>query len=867
MDDVKALREALMRERQIRAAAEQMLEQKSHELYTLNLHLQTAKENLEKKVESQTAQLAALNELAKRLLRQEDLDDVLWTIVEDTISRLGLEDCVIYLVDENREYLVQRAAYGDKQTGERQIFQPIKIKLGQGVVGKVALTGKALLVNDTREIPDYIVDDAVRLSELAVPIIADEEVIGVIDSEHPLENYYTEEHVAAFTTIAGFVSSKVKNAMLKEHQTLIETELRLQEEKYRNIIANMNLGLLEVDLEETILYANNSFCDISGYSLPELIGAKATELMLKDGDQSIMEEKKAARMQGISDFYEIKVCNKAGENRWWLISGAPQYDSGGRLTGSIGIHLDITAQKHMERELEEAKGKAEASAQAKEDFLANMSHEIRTPLNAITGMIRELSKGDFHEDQRRNIQNAESASQHLLSIVNNILDLSKIEEGELHIDEHPFSLRKTISQTVNILQVEAERKGLDLSTQLDPKIGGLYIGDAPRIRQILLNLVGNAIKFTDNGSVSIRCDLETDHGSRHELSIHVVDTGCGMSKAFMDRVFQKFSQEKNEAHTHTKGSGLGMMVTHKLVDMMNGTIHVRSEQNIGTQVHILLSLPLACESEYDKEYLKEDKGKFGNAKILLVEDNEMNRLVVRNTLADYDIQLIECKDGLEAIEYLENEQVDVILMDLNMPRMNGMEATRMIREKLKLHTPVIALTANAFKKEVERCLKNGMNDYITKPFEEQTLIHILRKYLLQTNLNLNPSAVPNGRIPAIKKHLYDLRKLEEMSRGNQEFVDHMIRLFIGRTPGELKSLQERMEQEDFEGIYAIAHKIKPSIDHLCITALYQPIRELEKLARYKTDPDEIRKLIATVCTILNQVVEELEDIANTPSIV
>ena len=298
-----------------------------------------------------------------------------------------------------------------------------------------------------------------------------------------------------------------------------ENKLRVQEEKFRNIITNMNLGLLEVDINENIQFANQSFIDISGYELDEIMGKNPIDIFVFGDNKEIVSSKEELRRNGKSDIYQIPVKNKRGELKWWAISGAPNYDDKGNLIGSIGIHLDITEQKQLELDLEDEKIKAQEASKAKEVFLANMSHEIRTPLNAIIGFLRELEKLKPSEIQKKYLENSTLASKHLLSIINNILDISKIEAGEMVLENTDFELDKTIQNVITILEPKATQKGIKIQLINDFSIAKALLGDAVRIEQILFNLIGNALKFTQKGSITIQCELIKEHKNYQEICI------------------------------------------------------------------------------------------------------------------------------------------------------------------------------------------------------------------------------------------------------------------------------------------------------------------------------------------------------------
>ncbi len=364
-----------------------------------------------------------------------------------------------------------------------------------------------------------------------------------------------------------------------------EDLLRSQEEKFRNIIAHMNLGLLEVDHQENILFANQSFCDISGYEVEELVGRNTDLFVLGERDKNLLQAKGELRTQGISDGYELEVRNRQGEQRWWFVSGAPNYRDTGELVGSIGIHLDITKQKQLESELAIAKDRAEEASVAKEAFLANMSHEIRTPLNAIIGMIRELSREEVSPKQQTYLNHTDTAARHLLSIVNSILDLSKIEAGELELDEQAFSLEAVIGNLKSILSVKARKKNIDLGFAVSDRVWPAYLGDSARIRQILINLLDNAIKFTLEGSVRLRVEVLEENLTAQRIRIAITDTGIGMDKDYLGQLFSKFSQAEKSTSRRFGGTGLGMSIAKQILEMMGGTITVESDKGEGNAVY------------------------------------------------------------------------------------------------------------------------------------------------------------------------------------------------------------------------------------------------------------------------------------------
>jgi len=639
---------------------------------------------------------------------------------------------------------------------------------------------------------------------------------------------------------------------------LAEQAISIREEKYRNILANMNLGLLEVDINESILYANQSFCEMSGYALDEMIGLEAKTLFPTSAASPVLDQKNALRRKGISDAYELTVKNKNGEERWWLISGAPSYNDSGELMGSIGIHLDITERKKLELELNEARNVAEQSVKAKEAFLANMSHEIRTPMNAIIGMGRQLEKTEMQQQQRFFLNTITTAADHLLVVINDILDISKIEAGKLELESLGFDPSEVLKHVTRIMQPRAEEKGLEMQLNIDENIAPVLIGDPHRINQVLLNMISNAVKFTEKGGVTLSCRLRKKIKQKQVLEFSIRDTGIGISEEYLDHVFEKFTQEDRTTARKYGGTGLGMAITRELVELMQGQINIFSKKDIGTE--ILISLPFTVGSADDMPETQKDftdstslKGK----KILLAEDNEVNRLVATTVLNNYGVIITEVKNGAEAVKALKKGSYDLVLMDVQMPVMNGIEATEAIRKELKLTLPIIALTANTIKGDSEKCLAAGMNSFVSKPFEENDLINAIA-----TSLNLE-AGTPEPKVEAVEAEnpnapLYTLTKLEVISRGDKKFIDRMMALFIEQAEQVITEMQTAIKTDDIAGIKKVSHKIKPMIDSLEINQLTDTIRELEHLPEQGFDKAAVTAQIKKVETVLTNVTSAMK---------
>jgi PAS domain S-box-containing protein len=518
---------------------------------------------------------------------------------------------------------------------------------------------------------------------------------------------------------------------------------------------------------------------------------------------------------------------------------------------------DISQLKENEQQLREAKIRAEASDKAKEEFIANMSHEIRTPLHAITGLSKILTKSNMSAEDLKLVSHIAQSGDHLHSLINNVLDFTKITAGEFKLNISTFSFRHVVKQLQSILFSIADEKGLKLDFNVSDQIHELLIGDETRLRQALLNLLSNSLKFTEIGKVSLTARQVEDNENSQLLEIIISDTGIGMSEGFIGKIFDKFSQEDSSLGRKYGGTGLGMAITKGLVDLMQGTITVDSQKDKGTTfvIHIPFEKNL---QKIDKEARdKTAKNKLNHIKVLVVEDNDINLLVASTLLEFYGITVFEAKNGKEAIEHPNLRDVELILMDLQMPVMDGFAATIYLRKNLKLETPIVALTANALKTEIERCFELGMNDYVLKPYNENQLMDAITK-----NLNLF------AELEHIEKHeekpsdeLYNLDMLRKLSAGSNEFMNKIIAMFLEQIPDSVSNLKAAFEAGDYETTKSIAHRIKATYIQFGIKILEQDIFLLNYFdVSADDDIEKCKSAVRNLVEITAKVVESLAKI-------
>ena len=682
-------------------------------------------------------------------------------------------------------------------------------------------------------------------------------------------SYQTEDGAVVFTGLMLDINEKKTTEEL----------LRRNEEKYRGIITNMNLGILELDMNGKIHFVNQRFCEMSGYKNGELLGKNASRIFGNEDNNELLRSRNISWKTRMAELFELPVRDKENRQKWWLISGSPQLNEQGELIGSIAIHLDITGQKLLEKELTEAKQQAEESSRSKELFLANMSHEIRTPMNGILGMSRQLQKTELNIKQRIYLDTINSAAEILLVVINDILDISKIEAGKLILEKIGFRMQDVLDRVIRVMQYKTEEKGLRLILLLDEAIHPVLQGDPYRLSQVLLNLLSNAVKFTEKGTVTIECLVTGQFSHLQTVCIKVTDTGIGMEAEFLDQLFLKFSQEDESVARKYGGTGLGMSISKQLVELMGGHISVSSQKGKGTE--IILDIPFDLGDERDLPRHDDatiDASILMGKRILLVEDNEINRFVAISILSGYGAVVHEALNGVEAIEMLEADKgYDLILMDVQMPVMDGLEATRIIRRDIDVKIPVIALTASAIKGESDQCTDAGMDGYVSKPFAEEELIKMIAHFLgpeleagaveipVVTARSADPEVIAPVQGPGdmeqtsgLETPLYNLDKLWSVGRGDKHFIQKVVKLFMESVPPAVGEMKGALAGRDLATIYSLAHRIKPILDDMQIKGGAAGIREIERLASENDSSIVLEELIAGLETTIDKVVAKFE---------
>jgi PAS domain S-box-containing protein len=537
---------------------------------------------------------------------------------------------------------------------------------------------------------------------------------------------------------------------------------------------------------------------MSGFSIEELFGKDGGEMLLDDFEKERMKVRNDSRSEGEADVYELRVLNKNKETRYWLVSAAPLLGDDGDVHGSIGIHWDITEMKQLEFELIEARYKAEESSKAKAMFLANMSHEIRTPLNGIVGMAEQLAQSQLDADQRYFVDIMRSASSTLLSIINDVLDISKIESGKFSIETTAFNLNETVRRTLS---------NLSLDIELMDDRGIMHLGDPHRLSQVLFNIVGNAMKFTQAGYVRVISHLARGENDICFVSFSIEDTGVGMDIAYLTKVFEAFSQEDASITRKFGGSGLGLSIARSIVQIMGGTIQIESEKGKGTRVNIRIPMRISNEkTKQDIVEMTDLQKSLKGLRILAVEDNELNRMVLQVILKKCEVVVTIAHNGQEAIDLIQQQEFDMVLMDVQMPIVDGLEATKYMRDELKLTTPIIGLSANAMREEVEICKQAGMNDYLVKPYSERALVEVMKKWSAELEAQ-------ETRIDWVEEtEVLDLSVLKQYVGNDIQVLKDVVSGYLEHLPPQLDRLELALVGADILALRHELHQLKASME-------------------------------------------------------
>ena len=483
-------------------------------------------------------------------------------------------------------------------------------------------------------------------------------------------------------------------------------------------------------------------------------------------------------------------------------------------------------QQRMIAALNASEKKSKDLANMQEQFLANMSHEIRTPMNSILGFTNLLKRTQLNPMQREYIQNIHSSGENLLTLVNDILDLSKIESGMMQLEETRFSLRSMISSVGAMFIEKIKERDLKFDVYIDKEVPDILSGDAVRLTQILVNLISNAVKFTDKGGISIHVQLLSALENNVRIRICVKDTGIGIPHEKQAAVFERFQQAEAATTRRFGGTGLGLSIVRQLVDLLGGEITLKSDVGEGTEFRVELPYKLPDLAQMYSEALaeQEEQVPLQKIKVLIAEDNLMNQQLIKHLMKSWSLDHNIVSTGAEAIETLKKNDYSIVLMDIQMPEMDGYTATSVIRNELKSDVPIIAMTAHAMIGEKEKCLQLGMNDYVSKPIKETVLYNIIARHAQHIPENLSTT---NENIPGSKA--INLNYLHQLSGNDKNFENEILKQFSTQAPEELSQLKNCIDQNNFDGVRRWAHTLKSTVGYIGLADELHPyLEQIEK---------------------------------------
>jgi len=618
---------------------------------------------------------------------------------------------------------------------------------------------------------------------------------------------------------------------------------------YKAVVEDGSDIIFVVDYTGKIHYHNTSVHETLGYRSNSLIGKNFFDYILPETVQDLKRQIKLSEKRAYSENVEFQFLSKDLSYRFLEFNAINLKHKEG-LEGFILDCRDIAQRKENEAELVRLQ-------KAKEQFLANMSHEIRTPINGIVGMANLLGQNPSPEDRETYLSAIKHSAENLTVIINDILDLAAIESGKLKFEKIAFNLKDFLPSLISTFTYQAREKRIAVEYQIDENLNKILLGDPVRLNQILINLISNAVKFTHTGSIKVNCSAEREQKGVCWVRIEVIDTGVGIPEEKLNTIFESFSQADASVTRKYGGTGLGLTIVKQLVELQKGSITVKSTEHTGSVFTVLVPYSIGKASAISLSSPKNAKA-LKNAKasqlfVLLVEDNDINRLYAKSILKNWNCFTDTAENGVVAIEKIKNHEYDVVLMDIQMPVMDGYETTKAIRmmETPQRNVPILALTANATKTDVEKCIAAGMNDYLPKPFTPDDLYRKLFK-----ELKITPKEKTNKK-PTNKATIYNLDYLRSVSGGNEEFIREMVLTFTQTIPAVLEEMKKALENEDWEKLARMAHQIKPSFTLMGLNPLRSSILFIEENSKYSTKLDELPQVVTEFVRQCKIVLPEL----------
>lgn len=651
--------------------------------------------------------------------------------------------------------------------------------------------------------------------------------------------------------------------------------MKNQASQYARSLIEASLDpLVTINTEGKIMDMNQATANIIGLTRNEIIDSDFFNYFTEP--QKAREVYLEVFAKGFVADSPLTLRHVNGELTDVLFNGSIFKNENGQVLGVVIVARDVTDQKRIVTELNNAKElaelantiaqkatrKAEDAVKAKQQFLSNMSHEIRTPMNAIIGFTKVILKTELTPKQKEYLTAIKISGDALIVLINDILDLAKVDAGKMTFEQIPFKMESSIFAMLHLFETKIQEKNLKLNIEYDDSIPKVLLGDPVRLHQIILNLVSNAVKFTKKGVITVSVKLIDEDDEKTKISFAVSDTGIGIEKSKLEKIFENFQQASSGASRLYGGTGLGLSIVKQLTHAQGGVIHVESEVSKGSIFSFTLDFPKTTECTENDFEMPELDVALKNINVLVAEDIPLNQLLMKTILDDLGFECNIASNGKIAIEKLETEHFDVVLMDLQMPEMNGFEATEYIRTILKLDIPIIALTADVTTVDLAKCTAVGMNDYIAKPVDERVLYSKILSVVKKNKFSQDFSKNKEERNQ--KSKCTDLDYLNQRTKSNPDLMMEMISLYLEQTPPLVSAMKQSLKDKNWQKLYSAAHKMIPSFAIMGINHDFENMAiQVQEYASTQTQTDHIPSLILQLETVCLQACDELQEEYNS----
>jgi PAS domain S-box-containing protein len=831
-------------------------------------------------LEQTVALMNLLKSVATATNEADSINEGFQAALYSVCSYTGWEVGHAYIYSEEKKKLINLDVWHvneiDRYNEFKRVSEMKEFANHEGFIGRVYSEASPLLILDIEHSPIYMrkksACEAGLKAAYGFPVFIGRKVVAVIEFYSSAAQTPDERLLSTMGNIGRQLGQTIERAQFQERSSLLETVIQS---------ANDAIIITKADLSNPgpeIVYVNEAFTKVSGYSAEETIGKSPRFLQSEFTKRETLDAMKETLLAGEPFKNELLNVSKDGKNYWIDISIVPVKNAAGVVTNFAAIERDITAKKAEEmkeknmwmqltranmkaeaatRDLQDSLAKAEAANKAKSDFLANMSHELRTPMNGVLGMAYLLADTKLDNEQREFVSTINGSAENLLMLLNDILDFSKIEAGALVLEDIAFNFADSLQKTSNLLRPQAEKNGIKLIVSTESDVPNYLWGDPGRIHQIIMNLVGNAIKFTQAGHVRIHTTLEK-HDTGDRVYVAVEDTGMGIPAHKLGEIFEKFTQADASVTRKYGGTGLGLAITKQLVQLMGGEIGVESVEGRGSTFWFAIpcrpaevkNLSVHAEERTIKCQATETLKPIEQAKVLLVDDYPVNRVFAEKLLRKFGFcQIDVAENGIHSIEKYRTSNYDMIFMDCQMPELDGYQATekiRLLEEGMPLHTPIIAMTANAMMGDREKCLKAGMDDYLSKPLRAEHLKKVLQTWFI---LDENKSIIANQPVAEPvdvedEEAPVDMEQLRLFTDGDPAEEKALAELFLEQAQEMIVILENSTGSDKNDAWKSAAHRFKGSSGNLGASKLYQLCKHAE--IHFEVTEDKKREMLSAI---------------------